>query len=105
MTMQQHPTPLAEKAQRLLDDGSVRQHAHPAQVFEVDGDHGRYTVLVTAAVQMCSCPARGRCSHMEAAVQWTLAKGAELARLEQARAARADRDRVAADAIFDRLGA
>lgn len=54
---------LIAKATRLALDGKVREL--PGPVFCVEGDHGTYLTAPRAGV--CSCPARGICSHRLAA--------------------------------------
>lgn len=56
-----------EKAIRLLIEGRVVP-AGAAAAFTVRGDHGSYTVVICDnGVGFCSCPARGACSHIQAA--------------------------------------
>jgi uncharacterized Zn finger protein len=58
-------TKVIEKAQRLLNTGHVRE-ATSVRTFVVDGDHGRYAVLVGDTVE-CTCPAtRPDCAHVTA---------------------------------------
>lgn len=63
---------LRPKAQRLLNEGRVRQVANPVAEFTVQGDHGTYTVFIGANAQTCTCPHHGRCTHIEAAVEQVL---------------------------------
>lgn len=54
------------KAERLLERGSV--HPTEAFTFLVDGDHDTYLVTLTKiSGNSCTCPATGKCSHIEAA--------------------------------------
>ncbi len=56
------------KVRRLLADGRV-QPAGCAAVVYVDGDNGRYRVILGEDFTSCSCPAlRERCSHVCAAL-------------------------------------
>lgn len=57
---------ITEKAERLVRDGRVRRLT-PVEVFEVDGDSGRWTVVLAGGEFSCTCPASGECSHVEAA--------------------------------------
>lgn len=94
----------SEKALRLLVEGRVEPDTAAApQVFHVDGDHGRYVVVVGAHVQMCSCPARDRCSHIEAASARVWATDSELALMDEALAARRNRVSAEAETVFARL--
>ena len=56
------------KARRLLSEGQVRVHRidESAVVARVDGDTGSYRVVWDRSGVSCWCPARGRCSHIEA---------------------------------------
>ncbi len=91
------------KALRLLELGHVEPDPTPAQVFHVQGDTGRYLVVITPTVQTCNCPATGRCSHIEAAVRWLLADEDDRAEYETALADRHRRDTVKANDLFARL--
>jgi uncharacterized Zn finger protein len=53
------------KAVRLADTGKVRRLS-PVEVFEVEGDHGTYTVVLAGGETSCTCPAHGGCSHIVA---------------------------------------
>lgn len=64
------------KAERLRYGGKVRRVA--ADVFEVEGDHGTYTVVLVGDDGRCPCPSReADCSHVVAA-RWQR-KGDEIA--------------------------
>jgi uncharacterized Zn finger protein len=96
---------IREKAVRLLANGQVEADIAPATVYRVTGDHGTYTVVVGAHVALCTCPAPGRCSHVEAAVVHANASETEKALIEAAVDRRHDRARRVADDLFARLGA
>ena len=51
-----------EKATRLYQTGQV---TYNGDTFKVRGDHGTYQVRIDNNGS-CNCPARGRCSHIEA---------------------------------------
>lgn len=58
-----------DKAQRLLSEDRVTE-LDPPRVFEVEGDHGTYKVLIGPGIfRWCQCPFEGRgvCSHVLAA--------------------------------------
>lgn len=98
--------PASEKAIRLLAEGRVRPDVALApQLFHVDGDHGCYTVVVGAHVRMCSCAAKGDCSHIAAAIARVNATPDELALMDEALAVRRERERAAGEAAFALLGA
>lgn len=54
------------KGRRLFMAGNV-EHLEDAQAFFVQGDHGRYLVLVDRDESYCSCRAAVECSHRRAA--------------------------------------
>lgn len=55
------------KARRLLATAAVHVDG-TAAVYQVDGDHDRYRVVVGDGFVLCSCPSpRELCSHAEAA--------------------------------------
>jgi hypothetical protein len=54
---------IKEKAERLLISGAV---IIPAAIASVKGDHGTYAVVFREGRWKCNCPARKRCSHIEA---------------------------------------
>lgn len=54
---------IEEKAERLLLTGSVTIVAYHALV---KGDHGTYAVIREGNRWRCTCPARKKCSHIEA---------------------------------------
>ena len=99
------------KADRLLSAGSVRPYDDLLRAFTVDGDSGRYTVIVGGRTRVCTCPARGECSHLEAAITYVLAEGLRaqgkdserIEWFEAALAARKARDAVGAEAVFERV--
>jgi hypothetical protein len=95
---------VSPKALRILAEGRVSPDAGaPPQLFHVEGDHGRYAVVIGATVQMCSCPARGLCSHIAAATAWATASEGERALMVEALGERRARDARAADELFARL--
>jgi hypothetical protein len=53
----------SDKAVRLLAEGRVQPHG-TATMYRVDGDHAVYDVAIGDGVALCSCPARGDCSHL-----------------------------------------
>jgi hypothetical protein len=59
------------KATRLAEQGRVVPIG-PAELIQVQGDHGTYAVVVGAEHTWCSCAARRNCSHIAAAVLLTL---------------------------------
>lgn len=52
-----------EKAERLLLE---RRVTIPAAIASVKGDHGEYAVVFRDGRWLCNCPARKKCSHIEA---------------------------------------
>ena len=52
-----------EKAERLLLERRVTVTVTEAKV---KGDHGEYTVVLHNGLWRCNCPARKKCSHIEA---------------------------------------
>lgn len=54
---------IEEKAERLLVTGALTVTVEEATVR---GDHGTYTVWRDPDRWRCSCPARKKCSHIEA---------------------------------------
>lgn len=59
-------TAVIEKAQRLLGSGRVHEFV-ATRTFVVDGDHGRYAVLIAGDTVECTCPAtRPDCAHVTA---------------------------------------
>lgn len=92
------------KAARLLSGGRVEPDAAPARVFHVWGDHGLYTVVVGPHVALCTCEARTRCSHIEAAVEWENASPEMRGHFERMLSLRKRADAAKADELFDRLG-
>ncbi len=52
-----------EKAERLLLERAVTLEALEARV---KGDHGEYLVVFRNGRWWCPCPARKKCSHIEA---------------------------------------
>lgn len=63
-------TRVADKAIRLLAEGRVQPNG-TVQAFTVQGDTGRYHVFIGPDIAASRCPATTRCSHLEAAIQWT----------------------------------
>lgn len=62
-------TAVTAKALRLRAEGKVREAGRPSRVFIVEGDTGTHTVLVYGVASVtCTCPARGTCSHIAAAL-------------------------------------
>jgi hypothetical protein len=56
-----------EKADRLLTSGAVEVScAENGLTATVIGDHGRYLLIREPDRWRCTCPARVRCSHLEA---------------------------------------
>lgn len=55
----------SQKVIRLLAQGRVRP-AGAAAIYRVQGDSGEYDVVIAGGFEMCSCPARGACSHLTA---------------------------------------
>lgn len=54
---------IEEKAERLLTSGALTVAFTEARV---KGDHGTYHVVYRQGRWWCSCPARKKCSHIEA---------------------------------------
>ena len=57
---------LAAKTGRLLADKRV----HPrgcAAVYDIQGDHDTYRVILGDTFSSCTCPSHGTCSHLAAA--------------------------------------
>jgi hypothetical protein len=101
-----HPSStVVEKAHRLLDQGRVQLETEPAAVLTVRGDTGTYRVLVGAHVQVCTCPASSRCSHIEAAVALITAKSPDAERWAAARAATHALELAEGEAVFKLLEA
>lgn len=94
---------VSPKALKLLAEGRIVPAADPVQEFVVDGEHGRYRVFVGPHTQVCTCPSRVRCSHIESAVAWVTASDAERALMVEALGERKARDAKAADELFTRL--
>lgn len=94
-----------EKSVRLLAEGAVQPDLQRCQSFTVRGDHGTYCVIVGATIALCTCPAIGRCSHINAAVAWVRASVGERALMLQALNERKARDAAAANALLDILAA
>lgn len=99
------PAAPSSKAIRLLAEGRVAPATAPVQEFIVDGDHGRYRVFISAHTQVCTCPAKAVCSHIDAAVTRVTATDTERALMDEALTRRRQRDAAEADALFARPGA
>lgn len=95
----------SEKALRLLVEGRVAPAVAPVQEFVVDGDHGRYRVFIGANTQVCTCPAKAGCSHIEAVVARVLATGPERELMDEALEYRRACEAAKAEELFARLGA
>jgi hypothetical protein len=54
---------ITEKADRLLLTGAV---SIPAAIASVKGDHAEYAVVFREGRWTCNCPARKKCSHIDA---------------------------------------
>lgn len=54
------------KAARIVAEGKVTRLTN-VEVFDVQGDHDTYTVLIRGGHATCTCPARTTCSHIAAA--------------------------------------
>ncbi len=99
------------KSTRLLSEGRVRPSVYNAefgpQAFDVDGDTGGYKTVVGVGLSMCSCEGwrigMRECSHIAAARKYVIATPEERALIDEVLALRAERDRVAGEAAFDRL--
>jgi hypothetical protein len=103
-----HNPSFQSKVLRLLAEGSVVPDVAPdPQLFWVDGDTpgSRYAVVVGAHVQMCSCRAVTRCTHIEAAVARVNASDAARELMDQALLERRARDAAKAEGAFARLSA
>lgn len=62
--------PVMAKALRLLASGAltVELTGDRDLLFTVKGDHGQHEVVRRRGAWTCSCPCRGRCSHLTAAM-------------------------------------
>jgi uncharacterized Zn finger protein len=56
----------ASKVSRLLAEKRVTPRG-AASVYDIQGDSGRYRVVLGEDFSSCTCPAHGTCSHMTAA--------------------------------------
>ena len=61
--LQQGSVSIREKADRLLLTGAVSIDTAAAKVR---GDHGTYSLIHLNGRWWCNCPARKKCSHIEA---------------------------------------
>lgn len=69
-----------EKAVRLVRTGAVSllsegvtDSGEPITVYQVEGDHARYTVRWDGFGVNCDCPSSRRCSHQVAVVLYSAA--------------------------------
>lgn len=80
-------TRVADKAIRLLAEGRVQPNG-TVQEFKIHGDGGVYTAFLGPHTAVCTCPARRRCKHLDAAAAWIAESDEERGLMQQAVAER-----------------